>query len=108
MDICEAKKILSKVENISFTRHFQEKAALRSIDCQDIHSCLALHDRLLDAEDQGEDDKGHKYALLFSKSNKYDLRVVVSVKGNNLNVITAHFQNIKRRKAYQKWLGKRR
>jgi len=108
MDICEAKKILCYVEKVSFTKHFQAKSAIRGIDHKDISALLASHDRLIDAEDQGEDDKGHKYALLFSKSNKYDLRVIVSIKGGNLNVITAHFQNIKRRKAYEKWLGKRR
>jgi hypothetical protein len=61
---------------------------------------------LIDVEDQGDEEKGHKYAILFSKSNKYDLKVVISVKDKNVNVITAHIQNIKRRRLFGKWLKK--
>ena len=108
MDVSEIRKALCAIQNISFSKHFQEKAKTRGIDEQEIMKCLASPDKLFETEDQGEDDKGHKYALLFKKSNKYDLRVIASVNGVNLNVITAHVQNIKRRKAYQKWVRKRR
>lgn len=59
-------------------------------------------------EDQGDEPQGHKYALLFSKSNKYDLKIVVSIKEKRLNVVTAHIQNIKKRKVYQEWLERQK
>jgi len=53
-------------------------------------------------EDQGEDLRGHRYALLFSKSSKYDLRIIISMKGKNI------IQNIKRRKVLEQWLKRQR
>jgi hypothetical protein len=48
-------------------------------------------------EYQGEEPEGKKYALIFNKSNKYDLKVVISVK-EALNVVTAHIQSKRKRK----------
>ena len=59
-------------------------------------------------EDQGEDYRGHKYGLLFRKSNKYDLKIVISIKNKTLNVVTTYIQNRKRRKRLEKWLKMRK
>ena len=103
------KKILREVETVTFSKHFyDEKVRLRGLDEEEIKQYLKELEKLIQAEDQGEELKGHKYALLFSKSNKYDLKIAVSIKGKSLNVITTHIQNIKKRKAYEKWLGKQK
>lgn len=105
MELNETKEILKTIETITFSKHFyDEKVKLRGINEKEVKTNLKLPDKLIAAEDQGKEPKGHKYALLFSRSNKYDLKVVVSVKNKSLNVITAHIQNIKRRKVYRKWL----
>lgn len=101
----EMKKILATIKEITFSKHFHdEKVKLRGISENKIIKNIKELGRLVYIEDQGKEPKGHKYAFLFSKSRKYDLKVVVAVKGNKLNVITPHIQNIKRRKVYEKWL----
>ena len=101
------KVALKEVESITFSKHFGvEKVKLRGITKGEIKNNLDSSEKLIVVEDQGEEPKGHKYALLFSKSHKYDLRVVVSLKDKRLKVITSHIQNIKRRKVYVKWLGR--
>lgn len=101
------KGILKEVESVAFSKHFgEEKVRLRGITEVGIKNNISSPVKLIAVEDQGEEPKGHKYALLFSKSRKYDLRVVVSLKDKRLNVITSHIQNIKRRKVYEKWLGR--
>ncbi|MEM5773195.1 MAG: DUF4258 domain-containing protein [Candidatus Aenigmatarchaeota archaeon] len=104
----EIKKMLEASEEITFSKHFYEKAKLRGINEEEIKNNLKNPKNLISVEDQGEEPEGHKYALLFSKSNKYDLKIIVSIKDKRLNVITSHIQNIKRRKVYEKWLKKPR
>ncbi len=109
MEIEEIKKILKTITTISFSKHFHEpKVRLRGISEDEITTNLKNPNKLLFVEDQGEEPQGHKYALLFSKSNKYDLKIVISIKDKNLKVITSHIQNIKRRKVYEKWLKKQK
>lgn len=59
-------------------------------------------DALCLVKDRGDDrdPRGHKYLLLFDKSSRYDLKVVVSILAGKAKVITAHVQNKKRRRAY--------
>ncbi len=107
MNISEMKDVLKCLESVEFSRHFhEEKIRLRGITGEEIKYHISSPTKLIDVEDQGDEQKGHKYALLFSKSGKYDLKVVVSIKVRRLNVITAHIQSIKRRKVYQEWLKK--
>ena len=99
------KEILDKIEEITFSKEFREKVVkIRNITKDEINQNLKQTGKLIFAEDQGEEELGHKYGLLFSKSSKYDLKVVVSIKDKRLNVITSHVQNIKRRKVFEKWL----
>ena len=103
------KRKLQSVADISFSGHFFEpKVRLRKIDGKEIIQNLKSPKRLEFVEDQGSDSRGHKYMLLFRKSNKYDLKIIVSFKRKKLNVITTHIQNKKRRKVYEKWLKKLR
>ncbi len=103
------KKMLSGIDDITFSRHFHSpKVFNRGIDEGTVVEKVRHPSHLISVQDQGDGSKGHKYSLLFRKSTRYDLRVVVSVKGKRLNVITAHIQNIRRRKVYEKWLGKLR
>jgi hypothetical protein len=109
MGIEKIQEILSSAEMISFSKHFYEpKVQIRGISEEEIKNNLKNPVKLISFEDQGEDLRGHKYALLFSKSNKYDLRIVISIKDKNINVITAHIQNIKRRKVFEQWLKRQR
>ena len=109
MNVSEMKNVLKGLESVTFSKHFQEeKVRLRGITEGEIKAHLNSPVKLIVMEDQGEEPEGHKYALLFSKSSKYDLKVVVSLKDKRLNVITAHIQNIKRRKVYEKWLRRRK
>ncbi len=107
MEINEIKIILNEIETITFSKHFyEEKVKLRTITKEEIKTHLESLDKLIAVEDQGDEPQGHKYALLFNKSGKYDLKIVVSIKEKRLNVVTAHIQNIKRRKVYEEWLKK--
>lgn len=108
MEISELKAVLKEIETITFSKHFyDEKVRIRGVSEEDIKNHLKTTN-FIAMEDQGEEPQGHKYALLFSKSNKYDLKIVVSIKNKSLNVITAHIQNIKRRKVYQEWLKRQK
>lgn len=103
------KEKLKSAEAITFSKHFYDpKVRIRGISEKDIQANLRDPDNLTSFEDQSEDHRGHKYGLLFKKSNKYDLRVLVSIKNKSINVITTHIQNIKRRKVLEQWLKRRR
>ena len=109
MEINEIRSVVKDIEIITFSKHFHdEKVKLRGITEDDIKANLRSLDKLIAVEDQGEEPEEHKYALLFSKLNKYDLKAVVSIKDKGLNVITAHIQNIKRRKVYKQWLERQK
>ena len=109
MGLEEVKKKLKSIENITFSKHFYEpKVRIRGIPEEEISTNLRNPEKLIDFEDQGENVKGHRYALLFSKSHKYDLKIAISIKNKSLNVITSHIQNIKRRKVLRQWLKRLR
>jgi hypothetical protein len=109
MDIEELKKELISSDSITFSTHYYEpKVQTRGISEEEIKNNLKNPDKLLSFVDQGEEPQGHRYALLFSKSGKYDLRIVISLKDKTIKVITSHIQNIKRRKVFEQWLKKRR
>lgn len=103
------ENILKNIETITFSKHFHDdKVRIRSITEDEIKSYLKSLGKLIAVEDQGEEPQGRKYAILFNKSNKYDLKIVISIKEKRLNVITSHIQSIKRRKVYQQWLEKQK
>ena len=109
MNVEEMKRTLKTSKNITFSKHyFEPKVQIRDISKTEIEDNLKNPDKLISFEDQGEEPLGYKYSLLFSKSNKYDLMIVVSIKDKNINVITSHIQNIKRRKVLEQWLKRRR
>ena len=106
MDLQEARALLAG-RSIAFTGHAARKLALRGLSEQDILSALQNPGTLVAAQDQGDHPLGHKYGLLFERSHKYDLRIIVSLSEGRLNVMTTHIQNRKRRKVYHTWLEKR-
>lgn len=109
MVIEDIRKLLNSTKTITFSKHFYEHAIkIRGISEEEVKNELKCTTKLISYEDQGFDERGHKYSLLFSKSNKYDMRIVVSIKDNNINVITTHIQNIKRRKVLEKWIKKQK
>jgi len=109
MNVEEMREKLKSVETITFSKHFYEpKVRLRGINESEVTYNIRNPMKLEVVEDQGKDVKGYKYGLLFHKSNKYDLKVVVSIKDKSLNVITSYVQNKRRRKVFEKWLRKLR
>lgn len=105
MDVERMKALLGSVKEVAFTLHFDSSdVARRGIGREDAERALRDPDGLVSVDDQGGDLRGHKYALLFEKSSRYDLRVVVSILGGRINVITTHVQNRKRRKVNEKCL----
>ena len=108
MEIDEIEEKLKSVEKIEFSRHFQIKSVIRTVSQEEILETLKSLEFLEFAEDQGEEYGARKFALLFHKSSKYDLKIVISIKDKALNVVTAHIQNKKRRKVFEKWLNQRK
>ena len=105
MDVERMKALLRSVKEIVFTLHFDSSdVARRGVGREDAERALREPEDLVSADDQGDDPRGHKYALLFEKSSRYDLRIVVSILGGRINVITTHVQNRKRRKVNEKCL----
>ena len=107
MTVEKIRKKLRLIEKITFSKHFHgPKVRLRGITEEDVRRHLGDPKKLEVVENQGKGPKGHKYGLLFHKSNKYDLKIVISMKGDSINVITSYIQNKKRRKVFEKWLKK--
>jgi|GEM_PF-6654478 len=76
----DIKDRIRSVENFTFSRHFRHKAKIRGISEEEILSCLKNLQNLDYSEFQGDEPQGSKYALLFHKSGKYDLKLVISIK----------------------------
>jgi len=107
MKVDEMKKKSKSIKKITFSKHFYEpKVRLRGIVEEDVRSYLEDPKMLEIIKDQGIGPKRHKYGLLFRKSSKYDLKIVISTKRDSINVITSYIQNKKRRKVFEKWLKK--
>ena len=102
----ELKALISKATDITFTNHAEERLRIRQIPKEEILKRLHTLEKLIEIEDQGKEKGGHKLALFFSKSHKYDLKIVISIKGKKIKVITMHLQNIKKRKRLESWLKK--
>ena len=109
MNVEEMKEKLKSIETITFSKHFYDpKVRLRGINETEVTDNIRNPMKIEVVEYQGEDVKGYKYGLLFHKSNKYDLKVVISIKDKSLNVITSYVQNKRRRKVFEKWLRRLR
>ncbi len=107
MDIEKFRVLVKEIRiaNISFSNHFFLRAKLREIKESNIIDRLKDCNGLILVEEQGAEPKGNKYRLLFKYVSNYDLRVIVSIKDKHINVVTAHIQNVKKRKAYKAWSG---
>jgi len=59
---------------------------------------------LIDVQDKGLTEHGRRtFSLLFKMLDNYDLRVVISIKEKDLRIVTAHVQDIRKRKGLRKW-----
>ncbi len=67
---------------------------------------LGYTERPAEIIDQGDEELGHKYKLLFYKSNVYDVVIVVSLQTDNsaLNIVTAYARNRTKKKRLNVWL----
>lgn len=83
---------LSRNRKIKFTRHFLEERLPERPLLSEQEIVLHLRNplELKKAEYQPDAYAGEKYALLFHKSARYDLKIVISFTGERLNVVTAH------------------
>ena len=100
----ELIKEIQKNGNVAFSKHFDIKSTIRQLGMDEILLKLSKVGDAIAIEDQGEEPNGHKYALLFKKLSNYDLKIVVSIKDNSINIVTAYIVSKKRRAAYLKWL----
>jgi hypothetical protein len=107
MDIEKFRGLIKEIgiTNVSFSKHFHLRSELRGIKESNIIDRLKDCENLILIEEQGNEPKGNKYKLLFKYMSNYDLIIVLSIKDGKINVITAHIQNIKKRKAYKAWSG---
>lgn len=105
MNVEEMKTRLNEITKIIFSKHVILKAKIRDEISEDaLLSQLKTPQNLTYCQYQGEEYGCSKYALIFDKSNKYDIRIIISIKENCLTVVTAHIQNKKKRKRLEKWL----
>lgn len=107
MELRQLKELIKEIQvkdGITFSKHFNLKGTIRRIGMDEILLKLSTPADAIAMEDQGEEPKGHKYALLFKKLTNYDLKIVVSIKDSSLNIVTAYIINKKRRAAYLRWL----
>ncbi|MFH0929099.1 MAG: DUF4258 domain-containing protein [Candidatus Aenigmatarchaeota archaeon] len=105
----DAMKISRRITrgSINFSSHYRVKAEKRNIDEGEILKAIKDVDSIILIEDQGLEPKGHKYLMLLQKSSRYDMRIIISIKKDKINIVTAHIQNKRRRKVYEKWLKQR-
>jgi len=90
--------------NLVFTEHFYERQRYRKISEARIRERLKDCKDLIDVQDKGLTEHArHTFSLLFKMSDHYDLRVVISIKGKDLRIVTAHIQDIRKRKGLRKW-----
>jgi hypothetical protein len=100
---------LKSVSEITFSLHFDEpRVRVRRIERSEVESMLRDPYRLQMVEDQGPGFSGWNYALMFERSGRYDLKIVVAISadGARANVITAHVQNKLKRKVYEHVKGR--
>lgn len=105
MNIEEMKQRLKAVNSINLSAHVKLKATIRKeISEEELVRRLKSLDGMVYCQYQGREYECDKYALIFDKSNKYDLRIIVSIKENSLTIVTAHVQNKKKRQRLERWL----
>lgn len=83
------------VRDISYTRHFEEeRLPYRSNVTKDlIEEHLQEPDNLVDFRYEEDDHKREKYQVLFDKSSKYFLKIVLSMSKGEIFIVTAHVVN---------------
>lgn len=96
------KSRLKNIRDIIVGAHVLNRFNERLITEEQIKSLLWDPKNLVNAEAQ-KDEISEKYRLVFRKSGKYDLIIVIRFINLHLKIITAHIQNKKRTKITEKW-----
>lgn len=96
------KKRLKAVHSILIGAHVLDRLNERPITEEQIKGALWEPKNLVYAELQ-KDGRGEKYKLVFRKSGKYDLVIVIRFLNSHLKVVTVRIQNKKRMRITEKW-----
>jgi TATA-box binding protein (TBP) (component of TFIID and TFIIIB) len=107
-DMKEMLNRLAQVKKINFTEHAESKIETRRIDKNTIIENLGNPNNLTHFQYEPDRYPGEKYELFFSLSKRKSLKVVISLVGTDLNVITSHIISSKRLKWVRKWQRKRK
>lgn len=113
MKLEELKATIKSIQEITFSKHAEEmiNTKERQITKEDILQCIKTRlDELNQFTDQGTEELGHKYKLIFYKSNVYDTVIVISIRPNtkSLNIVTAYIENRAKKGRMDLWLKTRR
>ncbi|PSH01736.1 MAG: hypothetical protein BRC27_01080 [Nanohaloarchaea archaeon SW_10_44_10] len=99
----EFKQALNEIKRINYTRHFEEERLPNRVNLnkKTIEENLNSPSNLIDFEFEEDEHSRPKYQLVFDKSNKYYLKVVISFKRNEVFIVTAHIVNKRRKELSQ-------
>lgn len=91
---------------IKYTRHFKEQRLPRRENVSEKLIKLYLNDMsdLVDFAYSEDEHRRFKYELLFNKSTKYFLKVVLSMNRSEIYIVTAHVIN-KTKREKSKMIG---
>ena len=94
------------VREVKYTRHFEEERLPRreNVSKELIEDNLSNFSGLVDFVYSEDDHSRFKYELLFDKSRKYFLKVVLSMDDSEVYVVTAHVIN-KAKREKSKMIG---
>lgn len=95
IDSEEALKREIESREIQYTWHFKEKRLPRrkNVSVELIETYLGNPVDLLEFVFEPDDHDREKYQLLFDKSSKYFLKIVLSMEGDSQYIVTAHVVN---------------
>ncbi|MDE1869065.1 MAG: DUF4258 domain-containing protein [Candidatus Micrarchaeota archaeon] len=108
MNLSEFKRIMNGIKDtrkVSFTKHAEERLVQRNINKDEILKSLYELKDLVSVEVRGSDEDlfGQEYTLRFKKLSNYDLVVVITIKAEKVEVVTAYYPDKKKEKRYKEW-----
>ncbi len=96
------KARLRRVQDAVLSAHVFDKLKERPVTEEQIRAALQNPSNLMYVEAQ-KDNIGEKYKLVFRKSGKYDLVVIIRFLNSHLKVVTVRIQNKKRIRITGRW-----
>lgn len=97
------RKTLSRVSKINYTQHFEEERLPNRVNLSKdiIEEHLKSPRKLIEFEFEEDKHPRPKYQLVFDKSTKYYLKIVLSFDDNEVFIVTAHIVNKRRKELSQ-------